>query len=151
MKAAIDLLHMTDVSDLAADVSEIAVASNAAEVSDTIGLPDSTARQGRYKNVRKAAILGDMFELGTDEAALHREVGIYAAGKDIDVIICVGRLCRNMYDGVRSVGNPSVSPYYYESKEALFADIGEIIRDGDIVLVKASHGMHFEEIIERLS
>ena len=92
-----------------------------------------------------------MFELGTDEAALHREVGAYAADKAIDVIICVGGLCRHMYDGVQSVKNPSVKSYYYENKEKLFAEIEEIIHDGDIVLVKASHGMQFEEIIMKLS
>ena len=123
MKAAIDLLHITDI-------------------------PDVTDARGR---ARKTAILGDMFELGADEAALHREVGIYAAQKDIDVVICVGRLCRDMYDGARSVENTTVKAYYYESKEALFADIGAIVRDGDIVLVKASHGMHFEDIITMLT
>lgn len=127
MKAAIDLLHMTDVPDMAG------------------------AEPGTDRKARKAAILGDMFELGADEAALHREVGAYAARKDIDVVICVGKLCKNMYDGARSVDHPSVKAYYFENKEALFAGIGEIIRDGDIVLVKASHGMHFEEIISKLS
>ena len=83
MKAAIDLLHITDI-------------------------PDVTDARGR---ARKTAILGDMFELGADEAALHREVGIYAAQKDIDVVICVGRLCRDMYDGARSVGNTTVKAY----------------------------------------
>lgn len=126
MKAALDLLHMTDVSDMA-------------------------GQSARFQNTRKVAILGDMFELGADEAALHREVGIYALQRKIDVLICVGRLCKNMYDGALSVDNSSAKTYYYENKDALFADMEEIICDGDIVLVKASHGMHFEEIIERLS
>lgn len=126
MKAALDLLHMTDVSDM-------------------------EGQPARFQNMRKVAILGDMFELGADEAALHREVGIYAAERKIDVLICVGRLCKNMYDGAMSVDNSSAKTYYYEDKDALFADMEEIICDGDIVLVKASHGMHFEEIIERLS
>lgn len=100
---------------------------------------------------RKAAILGDMFELGADEAALHREVGVYAAEKNIDVVVCVGKLCQNMYDGAKSVAPADAAICYYADKEALFADIAEIIREGDIVLVKASHGMHFEEIITKLS
>lgn len=141
MKAAIDLLYMTDASDMA----------GAQKMADVSAASDDPVEAAPHKKMRKAAILGDMFELGADEAALHREVGVYAAQKDIDVVICVGKLCRNMYDGARSVDNPSVRPYYYESKEALYTDIGEIIHDGDIVLVKASHGMHFEEIIERLS
>lgn len=126
MKAAIDLLHITDLSD--------------------IGAPS-----GRFQSARKVAILGDMFELGADEAALHREVGVYAAEKKIDVIICVGKLCKNMYDGAKSVEHASDGTYYYADKKALLADLGTIIQDGDLVLVKASHGMHFEEIIARLS
>ncbi len=144
MKAAIDLLHMTDVMDLAGD-------PNAADISAASDDSVDTAHPRRHKKMRKAAILGDMFELGADEAALHREVGVYAAQKDIDVIVCVGKLCRNMYDGARSVENPAVRLYYYENKETLSADIGEIVHDGDIVLVKASHGMHFEEIIKQLA
>ena len=41
---------------------------------------------------RKVAILGDMFELGENERAMHREVGQYAAEKGIDLILCVGAL-----------------------------------------------------------
>jgi len=123
MKAAIDLLHMTDVSDMAE----------------------------QFQSVRKVAILGDMFELGADKAALHREVGVYAVQKNIDVMICVGELCKNMYEGAKSVKDSFTQTYYYADKDALFANIETMIHDGDIVLVKASHGMHFEEIIAKLS
>jgi len=185
MKAAIDLLHMTDVSEIAGvirmpddtGVSEAAgvlnasnlatfnlVASNLhvsnsdafneakaigdSNVGDVLG---SSAQLGLHQSVRKVAILGDMFELGADEAALHREVGAYAAEKKIDVIICVGPLCKHMYHGALCVANAGAAIYYYADKAALFAEIDDIIHEGDIVLVKASHGMHFEEIIERLS
>lgn len=39
---------------------------------------------------RKVAILGDMFELGTKELLLHREVGTYAAEKKLDLLCCIG-------------------------------------------------------------
>lgn len=146
MKAAIDLLHRTDVRDMQG-VSDTVIAAEA----DGYALSDGTVRPGRHRNVRKVAILGDMFELGTDEAALHREVGVYAAEASVDVIICVGELCIHMYEGAKSVENPDSSIYYFRDKEELLAKIGEIIHDGDIVLVKASHGMHFEEIIAKLS
>lgn len=126
MKAALDLLHMTNVSDMSKE-------------SDL------------QANVRKVAILGDMFELGVDEATLHREVGVYAAKKNIDAIICVGKLCKNMYDGAKSVDNGKTAVYYYADRDALFIELSGIIHDGDLVLVKASHGMHFEEIIAKLS
>lgn len=120
MKAALDLLHMTELSEVFEDAA------------------------------RKVAVLGDMFELGTDEAALHREVGVYAAEKQIDVLVCVGNLCRHMYEGASKVCSVT-SCYYFEDKEALAAQMDTIIQDGDLVLVKASHGMHFEELIKMLS
>jgi UDP-N-acetylmuramyl pentapeptide synthase len=103
------------------------------------------------KNTRKVAILGDMFELGAEEKALHREVGVYAAQKGLDVVICVGKLCKNMFDGAQSVSCVYTTCYYFVDKEALFFEIGKILQNGDLVLVKASHGMHFEEIIKQLS
>ena len=39
---------------------------------------------------RRVAILGDMGELGADEAALHEEVGAFAGGLHIDVLYTVG-------------------------------------------------------------
>ena len=120
MKAALDLLHMTEISEVFEDAA------------------------------RKVAVLGDMFELGTDEAALHREVGVYAAKKQIDVLVCVGNLCKYMYEGAQAVRSVT-NCYYFEDKEALEAQMDTVIQDGDLVLVKASHGMHFEELIKMLS
>lgn len=120
MKAALDLLHMTELSEVFEDAA------------------------------RKVAVLGDMFELGTDEAALHREVGVYAAMKQIDVLVCVGNLCKYMYEGAQAVRSVT-NCYYFEDKEALEAQMDTVIQDGDLVLVKASHGMHFEELIKMLS
>lgn len=117
MKAALDLLSMTDLNE----------------------------------SSRKVAILGDMFELGTDEEKLHHEVGAYAANKNIDVIICVGQLCKNMYDGAKTVDNSVSECYYYPDKSQLITDISKLIKDRDIILVKASHGMHFEELVSSLS
>jgi UDP-N-acetylmuramoyl-tripeptide--D-alanyl-D-alanine ligase len=99
---------------------------------------------------RKIAILGDMFELGENEAELHYEVGEYAASQNLDTIVCIGKLCANMYQGAQNAANSATKAYYFENKEQFLAKKEELIREGDIVLVKASHGMHFEEIISQL-
>lgn len=91
-----------------------------------------------------------MFELGVNEKELHAEVGAYAAQKGIDVIICVGTLCKYLYDGVKKAENTDCMAYYFEDKESMLEKVHELIGDGDTVLVKASHGMHFEEVIEKL-
>lgn len=94
---------------------------------------------------RKVAILGDMFELGENEKAMHGEVGEYAAEKGIDLILCVGELSEAMYqEAVGSGGNAK----YYETREALEAVLNEILQPGDTVLVKASHSMAFENLVK---
>lgn len=102
-------------------------------------------------NSRTVAILGDMFELGSNETVLHEEVGTYAACRNIDSIICVGNLSKNMYEGTKTLENTRSKSFYYTDKETLVEHLGELIKPGDSVLVKASHGMHFEELIDKLS
>ena len=94
---------------------------------------------------RKVAILGDMFELGENEKAMHGEVGEYAAEKGIDLILCVGELSEAMYQ--EAAGNGG-NAKYYETREALEEVLNEILQPGDTVLVKASHSMAFEKLVK---
>lgn len=91
---------------------------------------------------RRVAVLGDMFELGADEKELHRSVGEHAKAIGIDELITIGNLAENIAEG----GNGR----HFRDKEAFIEVLGEYIRPGDLVLVKASRGMHLEEIVERL-
>ena len=89
---------------------------------------------------RKIAVLGDMKELGENELKLHFEVGEYA--KKCDVVVAVGPLAEELAKGSGGV--------YFENKEAAIVALRTIIQQGDIVLVKASHSMQFEKIVEFL-
>ena len=99
---------------------------------------------------RKVAILGDMGELGMQEKELHYEVGTYAAELDIDRFLTVGPLCRNLADGIREQ-NPQADVRWYKDLLELLADLDKQVQSGDTVLVKASHFMHFEKVVEALS
>ena len=96
---------------------------------------------------RKVAILGDMFELGENERAMHREVGQYAAEKGIDLILCVGGLSSEMYEGAAEKGGEA---RHFEIREALEAVLQDLLQPGDTVLVKASHSMAFENIVQNI-
>ncbi len=98
-------------------------------------------------NGPKCVILGDMFELGSEEQALHREVGQHAAAASVDRMIFIGKLATHMSDGAKAQGALSE---YYEDKAAFFAAHTAADFAGTTVLVKASHGMHFEEIVDWL-
>ena len=95
----------------------------------------------------KTVILGDMFELGADELALHREVGYYAAMAPLDNMIFIGNLAKEMYEGARKL---RAMPEYYPDKAAFFAAHKPEDFKNTTVLVKASNGMQFKEIVEWL-
>lgn len=91
-------------------------------------------------NGRKVAVLGDMKELGANELKLHFEVGEYA--KKCDVVVAVGPLAREIARGSDGI--------YFETKEDAISALKSIIKSSDVVLVKASHSMQFEKIVEYL-
>ncbi|MDE7266287.1 MAG: UDP-N-acetylmuramoyl-tripeptide--D-alanyl-D-alanine ligase [Lachnospiraceae bacterium] len=99
---------------------------------------------------RRVAILGDMFELGKNERELHAEVGRYARNSDVHVLICVGDLCKSMYEAAVGMENIGQNVYYFADKDSMLCELETILQDKDTVLVKASHGMHFEEVVARL-
>ena len=98
---------------------------------------------------RRVAILGDMGELGTNEAELHREVGEHAGKCRIDVLICTGALCKNMAKAAAEA-NPSLEVIYEPDRESLLAHLKKYVQKEDTILVKASHFMKFEEVVEAL-
>lgn len=95
---------------------------------------------------RKVAIIGDMFELGSMEEELHAETGAYAAGRGIDLLICIGTLAKQYVQGIRQA-NPSQAYRYFATLEEAVEQLPQLIEESDAVLVKASHGMHFEKIV----
>lgn len=106
-------------------------------------------------DTKKIAILGDMFELGYNEKTLHKEIGAYAASKKVDTLVCVGELSANMYEGAAEVINNEKSSsieqlLYYKTREELITALPSIIKKNDTVLVKASHGMGFEQVVNKL-
>ena len=94
----------------------------------------------------KVAILGDMFELGEEEEKLHYEVGAYVAGK-VDVLICIGNLAKNIYEGAILGTKEKTVMIYLKEKEELYSHLENIIMPQDTILLKASHGMGFADIV----
>ncbi|MCM1326516.1 MAG: UDP-N-acetylmuramoyl-tripeptide--D-alanyl-D-alanine ligase [Bacteroidales bacterium] len=112
-------------------------------------------------DTKKAAILGDMFELGENSDEMHEGVGAYAAKKGIDYILCVGENARHMYEAAcreaeNMQGRCSVPRiFYFAGRQKLLAALKEnqeeFLPEKSTVLVKASHGMEFTEVLEYLT
>ncbi len=98
-------------------------------------------------DTRKVAILGDMFELGENEKELHYSVGVHAAEKEIDVLICIGELSKNTAEGARG---HKTAVYHFDTKADFLSKAEALLSKDDCILVKASHGMEFPEIVEKL-
>ena len=108
---------------------------------------------------RKVCLLGDMFELGAEEKQLHRQTGAYAAEAGMDVLLFVGQLSEEAFAGAQEVVEKRKAAAAEERERAAgpvlahFRDLEEAksrlpeyLRKGDTILIKASHGMHFEEL-----
>ncbi len=96
---------------------------------------------------RNIAIFGDMGELGKEEEYLHKTVGEYAAKSKVSLLIAIGKLSQNIYSGCVNAGGNAL---WFETKEAFLEKADEILKKGDAILIKASHFMDFNKIVEAL-
>jgi UDP-N-acetylmuramoyl-tripeptide--D-alanyl-D-alanine ligase len=94
---------------------------------------------------RRVAVLGDMLELGPAEREHHAEIGAYAASAGVELLIAVGPRSKAMLDR-------------YDGEAHAVADAAEaaalaqeLVRPGDVVLVKASRGVGLEVVAEALA
>ena len=94
-------------------------------------------------NGSKAAILGDMFELGKESIKLHLEIVDYCFEKKINKVFLVGS---EFY----KVRNKESKLFFFETKY----DFKEYLKSNDIkennILIKGSRGMKMEEIVKMI-
>lgn len=105
-------------------------------------------------DTEKVAILGDMFELGENSDALHGKVGEYAAAAGIHRIICVGENSRHTFWAAADHAEETTQVTHFPDRETLLKALAEkreeYIPTGSTVLIKASHGMEFAEVLKFL-
>ncbi len=105
-------------------------------------------------DTEKIAILGDMFELGENSDSMHAEVGAYAAKHEIDKIYCVGTNSGHMYEAALKAAEQTAQVFYFETLETLLDALKQNrekwIPKGSTVLIKASHGMKFTQVVDCL-
>ena len=107
------------------------------------------AELGRGK--RSIAALGDMLELGAETKRKHREVGSFLAGQGIGHLLACGVLGRELAEGARQAGMPSDRIAELPDAQAAATALSRMVRQGDVVLVKASRGMRMEQVVEAVT
>ncbi|MDD3528882.1 MAG: UDP-N-acetylmuramoyl-tripeptide--D-alanyl-D-alanine ligase [Gallionellaceae bacterium] len=95
------------------------------------------AQQGR-----RILVLGDMGELGTETAALHREIGTAARQAGIDRLLCLGEF------SAQAAAAFGPGAMHFERIEELLAEIEVALGPDTTVLVKGSRFMQMERVVQ---
>jgi UDP-N-acetylmuramoyl-tripeptide--D-alanyl-D-alanine ligase len=106
-------------------------------------LAQVAARRGASRVI---AVLGEMRELGPDADRYHEEIGRRAAGK-ADVLVAVGE-----FAGAYERGYAGAGEVMRAAEAADAADlVRDVVREGDVVLVKASRSVGLERVTNALT
>lgn len=99
---------------------------------------------------RTIAVLGDMFELGTETRTLHRDVGAFIAGSRISLLVACGEFGGELARGASAEGMPSSRIFKARRVVDAAAVLRKLVEPGDVVLLKASRAMRFECLVDAL-
>jgi UDP-N-acetylmuramoyl-tripeptide--D-alanyl-D-alanine ligase len=96
---------------------------------------------------RRVMVAGDMGELGSDAADLHRRTGMQIGSTRVDLLIGVGPLGRYIAEGASQAGIQTAT---YETVEEAGSALVESLQGDETVLIKASRSVGLERIVEYL-
>lgn len=100
---------------------------------------------------RRIAVLGDMLELGEKSAELHRSLEDCLDPQVINEVYLYGTEMKNLYDALKDKYDAEHLHYYdRDQMHRMIEDLKNDIKPHDIVVLKGSHGMHLEKVVERL-
>ncbi|MDU8926312.1 UDP-N-acetylmuramoyl-tripeptide--D-alanyl-D-alanine ligase [Alisedimentitalea sp. MJ-SS2] len=98
------------------------------------------------KTGRRVAILGDMLELGPTEAEDHAGMATLAWMASIDAVHCVGPRMRHLFDAL----DPVRRGEWVETADEMVRRVQQLVRAGDIVLVKGSLGSKVSLVVDAI-
>jgi UDP-N-acetylmuramoyl-tripeptide--D-alanyl-D-alanine ligase len=99
---------------------------------------------------RRILVAGEMLELGEASEALHHECGVWAAKCGVDIIVAVRGAARQLAQGAVAGGMPEAHVHFFTEVDPATDFVSREVRNGDLVLVKGSRGVHLEKMIKAL-
>jgi UDP-N-acetylmuramoyl-tripeptide--D-alanyl-D-alanine ligase len=111
---------------------------------------DALAQIASRRPGRAVAVLGEMLELGDDTRAGHLEVGRYAAGSGVDLLVTVGETAAQIGEGAREATGWSGEVLTAAGRDQALELVRENVAAADVVLVKASRGAALEHVADGL-
>jgi UDP-N-acetylmuramoyl-tripeptide--D-alanyl-D-alanine ligase len=97
---------------------------------------------------RRVAVLGDMAELGAHSLSAHQEVGRGAAELGVGQLFAVGKMAPIMGEAARRAGLTRVLEFL--DVESAAKAVRSFVKEGDVLLVKASRATRLERVSEAL-
>ena len=101
------------------------------------------------QNARKVAILGDILEMGEFAKDAHYKIGEAVAENKVDVLLTAGENARFIAEAAQKCGMAEVMNF--NTTDELLLNVSKFIKDNDTILIKASRGMHFEKIVDKIT
>ncbi|MBI4087445.1 MAG: UDP-N-acetylmuramoyl-tripeptide--D-alanyl-D-alanine ligase [Candidatus Liptonbacteria bacterium] len=98
---------------------------------------------------RKMAVLGDMLEIGKYAIEAHERAG-RLAGKFLDVLITVGPRAKFIAEEARKSGMRRNKIYSFDTADAAKREVQNLMKKGDLVLIKGSHAMELNKVVEEV-
>lgn len=97
---------------------------------------------------RRVAVLGDMAELGAESERAHEEIGRRAAESGVGQLFAIGKMAPVTARGARQAGLNRVMEF--NEVAAAAAAVKSFVKEGDLVLLKASRAARLERVAEFL-
>lgn len=108
------------------------------------------AFQSLKKGKRGGLVLGDMLELGSQAVEAHREIGELIGEMGVDFLMTFGPLSKELLSrSLKGVRPPQIG-VWAGSHQELVDQIDQVIKEGDLLLIKGSHGMDMEAVVRAL-
>lgn len=152
-----------DISDIQNGIKNMRLTSNRLEYKKTkkgVVIIDDTYNSSldairasleilsKEKAKRRIAVLGDILEVGSYNEMVHREIGKIALEFNLDMIITIGT--NTKYTDMYLEENGYMNVYHFDSEDVSYEKIDELLKEGDVVLFKASHSMKLGNIVNYL-
>ncbi len=100
-------------------------------------------------NTRKVAVLGDILETGKYNEEIHRLIGSNVKN-NVDILITVGDSSKYIEDEAIKRNFKKENTYHYNNYEDVIKNIKNILLENDTILIKASHGIQLDKVVEYL-
>lgn len=133
------LMHLLSIDDK--NITLIDDSYNANPASMRAAISVLGAQSGR-----RLAVLGDMFELGKDELALHAALSAPLEAAGVSRVFVTGECMRALRGAMPRPMRAAWTPNWEQAAEALRGEL----QDGDVILVKGSNGVGLSKLVAHM-